>query len=69
MDDTQVVSKNARQILRGEIGKYFELKEESVGPPMIYLGGHVWKVKLDNVMTAWSFSSFQYVRTAVKNIE
>ena len=37
MDDTLVVSKNAEQILRGEIGKYFELKKESVGPPKIYL--------------------------------
>ena len=41
MDDTLVVSENAEQILRGEIGKYFELKEELVGPPKIYLGGHV----------------------------
>ena len=68
MDDT-LVSKNAKQILRGEIGKYFELKEELIGPPKIYLGGHVQKVKLDNAMSAWSFSSSQYVRTAVKNVE
>ena len=69
MDDTLVVRENAKQILREEIGKYFELKEESVGLPKIYLGGHVEKVKLDNMMTAWSSSSSQYVRTAVKNVE
>ena len=69
MDNTLVISKNAEQILRGEISKSFELKEESVGPPTIYLGGDVWKVKLNNAMTAWSFSSSQYVRTAVKNME
>ena len=40
-DDTLVISKNAKQILRGEIRKYFELKEESVGAPKIYLSGHV----------------------------
>ena len=39
MDNTLVISENAEQILRGEIGKYLELKEESVGPPKIYLGG------------------------------
>ena len=55
MDDTLVVSENAKQILRGEIGKYFELKEELAGPHKINLGSHVQKVKLDNVMTASSF--------------
>ena len=68
-DDTLAISENAKQILRGEIGKYFELKEELIGPPKIYLGGHVQNVKLDNAMSVWSFSSSQYVRTAVKNEE
>ena len=40
-DDTLVICENTEQIFRGEIGKYFELKEESVGPPMIYLRRHV----------------------------
>ena len=40
-DDTLVISTNAKQILRGEIGKCFQLKEESIGPLKIYLGGHV----------------------------
>ena len=69
MDNTLVISKTAEQILRGEIGNYFELREELVGLPKICLGGHVQKVKLDNVMTVWSFSSSQYVRTAVKSVE
>ena len=69
MNNTLVISKTAEQIIRGEVGKYFELKEELVGPPGIYLGGYVWEVKLNNEMTAWSFSSSKYVRTAVKNME
>ena len=40
-DDTLLISKNAELILRAEIGKYFELREELIGPPKIYLGGHV----------------------------
>ena len=67
-DDTLVVSKIAEQIFRGEIWKYFELRQESVGPSKICLGSHVQKVKLDNTMTVWSFSSSQYVRAAVKNM-
>ena len=48
---------------------YFELKEESIGPPKIYLGGHVCKVQLDNGVEAWAFSSLQYVQSAIKNVE
>jgi len=40
-DDALCVSESPERVLREEIGKYFELKEESIGPPKIYLGGHV----------------------------
>jgi len=39
VDDCLVISDNGEQILRQEIGKYFKLKEESISPPDIYLGG------------------------------
>ena len=35
-DDALVVSDNAEQVLRNELGRYFTLKEESIGPPKIY---------------------------------
>ena len=44
VDDALVVSENAESILRNELGRYFELKEESIGPPDHYLGGKVRKV-------------------------
>ena len=68
-DDTLVISENAESILRNEIGRYFELKQESVGPPTLYLGGRLRKVQLDNGVYAWAFSSSQYVRAAVNNVE
>jgi hypothetical protein len=68
-DDTLVVSENAESILRNEMGKYFELKQESIGPPKLYLGGHLRKVQLENGVSAWAFSSSQYVQSAVKNVE
>ncbi len=68
-DDALVVSENAEQILRNELGRYFTLKEESIGPPKVYLGGHVRKIKLDNGVECWAFSSSQYVQAAVKNVE
>ncbi len=68
-DDTLVISEHGEDILRKEIGKYFELKEESIGKPSIYLGGKVSQVTLENGVQAWSFSSSQYVQAAVKNVE
>jgi hypothetical protein len=68
-DDALVVSDNAEQALRNGLGRYFTLKEESIGPPEIYLGGQVCKVKLANAVECWAFSSSQYVQAAVKNVE
>ena len=69
VDDALVVSENAESILRNELRRYFHLKDESIGPPTIYLGGRVRKVQLENGVLAWSFSLSQYVQSAVKNVE
>ena len=68
VDDTLAISENAEHIIRNEIGKYFEMKEASIGKPELYLGGRVNEVVLDNGAKAWSFSSSQYVQAAVKNV-
>ena len=68
-DDALAIGPNAEKMLRNELGRYFELKDESIGPPKIYLGGHVRQVELENGVHAWAFSSSQYVQAAVKNVE
>ena len=68
-DDCLVISDRGEDILRKEIGKYFQLKEESIGPPTIYLGGNMRQVTVANGTKAWDFGSVQYVKTAVKNVE
>jgi hypothetical protein len=68
VDDCLVVSENPEAILRQEIGKYFKLKESSIGPPDIYLGGKMRQVVMENGVKAWSFSSSQYVQEAVNNV-
>ena len=68
-DDALVLSENAESVLRNELGRYFVLKEESIGPLKIYLGGGVRKVQLDNGVECWAFSSSQYVKSAVNNVE
>ena len=68
-DDCLCISEHPERTLRNQVGKYFQLKEESIGPPKIYLGGNVRKVTLENGVSAWAFGSSQYVQQAVKNVE
>ena len=60
-DDCLVVSENSESILKNEIGRYFELKPDSIGPPILYLGGHLRKVVLNTGFKAWDFGSTHYV--------
>ena len=69
VDDVLVISENAESILRKNLGRYFELKESSIGLPDIYLGGWVCKVDLDNGVKAWTLGSSQYVCAAVKKVK
>ena len=68
-DDALSIGPNAERVLREEIGRFFELKEESIGHPDIYLGGRMRQVELENGVKAWAYSSSQYVQAAVKNVE
>ena len=56
VDVALVVSKNAESILGNELGRYFELMEESIGNRDHYLGGKIGKVQLENSVNAWAFS-------------
>ena len=68
-DDVLVISDTREKTLRDGIGKYFQLKEESIGEPKIYLGGHMRKVILKNGQDAWDFGSSQYCQASVDNFE
>ena len=69
VDDVLCISHQAEDTIRHDLGKYFNLKELSIEPPKIYLGGHCRKVTLETRVEAWGFGSSQYVRSAVKNVE
>ena len=68
-DDILCIMENPDKFLRNEMGARFTLKEKSIGPPTQYLGNKVSEVTLENGRTCWSFSSSQYVQSAVKNVE
>ena len=44
------------------LGKYFELKQESIKPPDIYLGGHMRQVTLDNGVKNCLFDLLNTIR-------
>ena len=48
VDYCLVVSNHGEKMLREEIGKYFKLKEKSIGAPDVYIGGKMRRLKLDN---------------------
>jgi len=52
-----------------ELNKSFKLKESSIGPTKLYLGGKITKVVMDDGVWAYAFSSSQYVQEAVANVE
>ena len=51
------------------IDKFFKMKPNSIAPSDIYLGCKVKKIRLPNMVKAWTFSSSQYVQGAVSNVE
>jgi hypothetical protein len=69
VDDVLVISEHADKVLRKEIGQYFVLREESIGPHSNYLGGKLRKITLENGVRAWAFGSCQYVQSTVMNVE
>ena len=69
VDNALCISHQAEHTIRNDLGKYFELKEPSIGPPKIYLSGHCCKVTLETGVEAPGFRSSQYVRSVVKNVE
>ena len=51
------------------MGLYFELKEESIAPPYLYLDGKMSQIVLKNGAKAWNFGSEKQVKVDVSNVE
>ena len=62
------ISDQGENVLRMEIGKYFNLKESSIGLPTQYLGGKLREVELESGQKCWAFGSKQYGEAAVNNV-
>ena len=69
VDDILVIMEKPEQFVRDELDRRFVVKPKSIGKPTQYLGNKVSVVQLDNGISAWSFSSSQYVQSAVSNVQ
>jgi hypothetical protein len=68
VDDILCMSHDPKELMQ-KLDKYFPMKEGSIGPPSIYLGAKLSKVKLPNGVEAWAMSPSKYVQEAVLNAE
>ena len=68
-DNDLVISENSEKVLRKEIGKHFELKNESVGPLSACLRRITRKLLLENGLSAQTFSSSHLAHLVVKIME
>ena len=67
-DDILAIMEKPEDFIKNELGSRFVVKPKSIGKPTQYLGNKVSHVTLDNGRHAWSFSSSQYVQSAVQNV-
>ena len=68
VDDFLAISDTPKEALL-QLDKFFKMQTSSIAPPNIYLGGKVKKIRLPNMVEAWTFSLSQYVQEVVSNLE
>ena len=68
VDDCLAISETPKEAVL-QLDKFFKMQPNSIATPDIYLGGKVKKMRLPNMVEAWTFSSIQYVQEAVSNVE
>ena len=68
VDDALCVHHDAQTALE-DLDRYFQMKENSIGDPDLYLGAKLRKTTLPNGVQAWSTSPSKYIQEAVRCVE
>ena len=68
VDNVLVLSKDTKQWIK-QLGKIYEIKEGSAGPPDAYLGAQVGRQQLPDGREAWYISADKYVKNAVNIVQ
>ena len=68
VDDCLAISESPKEAVF-QLDKFFKMQPSSIAPLNIYLRGKVQKMRLPNMLEAWTFISSQYVQETVYNVE
>ena len=68
-DDCFILIEKPEHVIQTDVGRYFVLKEDLIGPYKMYLGRSVRKVQPYNGIKCLAFRSVRYVQAAVNNVE
>ena len=68
VDDIMAIGENPRDVLL-QLNKYYQLKNNEITPPDLYLGAKIKPTTLPNGTTAWGQSSSKYVHSAIDNVK
>ena len=68
VDDIMAIGTRPRDTLM-KLNKYYKIKNDSIGPPDLYLGAKLKRITLEDGTTAWGQSSSKYVRSAIANVK
>ena len=68
VDDALCIHHDAQTSLE-DLDRYFQMKENSIGDPDLYLGAKLRRTMLPNGVQAWAASPSKYIQEAVRNVE
>ena len=66
--DLLIISKDANFYI-DEISSQFRLKQDSIGPPDIYLSINIYERHIDGEKNYWATGSDKYLKEAIRIIE
>jgi len=68
VDDILCVSHQLEKTMN-KIKELYQLEDDSVGPPNRYIGANIGKFQLNSGLECWSASVWDYIKSAVRNME
>ena len=68
VDDILILSAEP-QVWIDRLKAVYDLKEESIGPPKIYLGAQIGKTQLSNGYSAWHMAADKHVKNAIQVVQ
>ena len=68
VDNVVICTHDAKEVMTG-IAVNFEIKNDEIAKPKLYLGANVKNFQLPNGKYAWSITSYSYVQVAIDTMQ